>query len=127
MPARRNRSRTYFAFLWLSLATIFAHALLPAGSPLARVQGSAFSFATTDVSLAPKRRDAAVKDVAQSRTSRPDDANAGSNQFGPKAALFAAAPLSLLAPGPVIAGAIPARGTAPDLYAAYRARAPPAI
>jgi hypothetical protein len=43
--------------VWLIVAAIFIHALLPAGSPLQRNAGSAFSATTVDVTTIPKRRD----------------------------------------------------------------------
>lgn len=44
-----------FASLWLLLAAILTHALIPSESPLARTTGSAFSATTLDVSLAPRK------------------------------------------------------------------------
>ena len=52
------------ACLWLILAAILAHAVVPVGSPLARTQGSAFSIATTDVSLAASRKKSLRRNVA---------------------------------------------------------------
>ena len=53
-PEARQR-RPWIAAVWLLLAAIFAHALLPAGEPMSRVSGSAFSAATDDVTLLPTR------------------------------------------------------------------------
>lgn len=52
--AQWKRQHPPLAALWLILAAIFAHALLPVGSPMARTLGSAFSATTLDVSLAPR-------------------------------------------------------------------------
>lgn len=48
-------------FLWLSLATILTHALLPLGSPLVRGSGSAFSAYTSEVSLGSRSAPAKAK------------------------------------------------------------------
>lgn len=53
--APEAQQRTFVAAVWLVLAAIFAHALLPVGTPMARQSGSAFSAATVDVSLQPVR------------------------------------------------------------------------
>lgn len=55
------RHWTHLFCLWLSIATVFAHAVLPIGSPLTRSSGSAFSASTSDVSLGPARRGALGK------------------------------------------------------------------
>ncbi len=49
-------SKTKLAGLWLLLAAIFVHALVPVGSPVFRSAGSAFSASTSDVSLPPSRK-----------------------------------------------------------------------
>ena len=59
------RTWLYLACLWLSIATALGHAVVPAGSPLAKGSGSAFSVSTTDVALGPARTGPAkVKRVA---------------------------------------------------------------
>jgi hypothetical protein len=46
-----RRNRTFIISLWLLLAAILGHALIPVGSPFVRTAGSAFSTSTVDVSL----------------------------------------------------------------------------
>ncbi|WP_114950741.1 hypothetical protein [Sphingosinicella terrae] len=62
MAEAARQQRSTIATLWLILAAIFAHALLPVGSPIERISGSAFSAATSDVSLAPGRALAAEEE-----------------------------------------------------------------
>jgi hypothetical protein len=50
---RSERAR--IAWSWLLLVTIFLHALVPIGSPLARTNGSPFSASTIEVSTTPSR------------------------------------------------------------------------
>ena len=50
------RQKAFLLALWLCLATVLAHSVLPVGSPLAPRPGSAFSASTTDVALSPSRR-----------------------------------------------------------------------
>ena len=64
--------RPAIAALWLILAVILGHALLPVGSPLSKASGSAFSAATFEVSLAPSRGES-----SQSLTGREGDSSAG--------------------------------------------------
>jgi hypothetical protein len=59
--------------LWLVMAAIFTHALLPTGSPVQRSAGSAFSASTIDVTTIP-RRDADTQDP---RLEGAGDARAG--------------------------------------------------
>lgn len=63
--ARQKRQQPPLIALWLVLATIFAHALLPAGSPMSRTFGSAFSATTLEVALAPARSEASTLLVRQ--------------------------------------------------------------
>ena len=56
-------SRVEVLALWLLLLSIFTHAIIPAGSPLHRTTGSAFSASTAEVSLAPKRKALADEQV----------------------------------------------------------------
>ena len=58
-PARGTRA--FALSLWILLATILGHALMPVGSPMARAAGSAFSASTADVALGTSRREAVSK------------------------------------------------------------------
>ena len=58
-------ARTRGVALWLLLLSIFTHALVPAGSPLQRTSGSAFSASTVEVSLAPSRKSLEAQQAAQ--------------------------------------------------------------
>lgn len=125
MVDRAPRRWTFLFCLWLSLATVFAHAVLPAGSPLARGQGSAFSIATTDVSLAPSRRNPTGTGKSVSRSLDQPDAASGPDRPDPSAVGPAAA--ALPHPLPRASGLLPQApgraGSRPML--AFRARAPP--
>lgn len=74
---RRRGTRSILR--WLVLATIFAHALLPVGSPLVRTSGSAFSATTAEVSLAPSRKGkaAVAKREQQPSSDEPSDGGGG--------------------------------------------------
>ena len=61
MTAAPHR-RTSHALLWLALAIIFTHALVPTGSPLRKSSGSAFNPFTAEVALGPKRADTPGKE-----------------------------------------------------------------
>ena len=61
----------YFA-LWVLLASIFAHALVPTSPSLAKRPGSAFRADTVDVSLRPNKATAVAKHELES-VSRADD------------------------------------------------------
>jgi hypothetical protein len=50
-----GRDWSHGAIVWLILATVLAFALDPFGSAARPTRGSAFSYFTTDVSLAPNR------------------------------------------------------------------------
>ena len=52
----RGWARMQMLTLWLLLGSIFAHALIPVGSPLKPTTGSAFSASTLEVALAPGRK-----------------------------------------------------------------------
>ena len=54
------RTWLYLMCLWLSIATALGHAVVPAGSPLERGQGSAFSASTSDVALGASRTGPAI-------------------------------------------------------------------
>lgn len=116
------RTWLYLACLWLSIATALGHAVVPAGSPLAKGSGSAFSASTTDVALGPARTGPAkIKRVAPVA----EDPDAG---FGPDLPPLAAS-------APVLP--LPATGHAPSAHASdqpapsfppvrsFDARAPP--
>jgi len=72
--------KAWTAWLWLLLATICVHALLPVGSPLARSSGSPFSATTIDVSIAPSRKTASLADAGIDE--RSDEGAAGSDGTG---------------------------------------------
>ena len=66
---------TWTGWLWLTLAAVLVHALLPVGSPVVRTVGSPFSSATVDVSTAPARRLLQAKEVrTDDRPDGPDRA-----------------------------------------------------
>lgn len=116
------RTWLYLLCLWLSIATALGHAVVPAGSPLDRGSGSAFSAATTDVSLGPSRIGyAKAKRIEASG----DEPGTG---FGPDAPPLAASAPAL----PVPARVHPYPYPAPDqpapsfpLSRGFDARAPP--
>lgn len=122
MEAAR-RSPLCTLWLWLILVTVFAHALLPVGSPLVRTSGSAFSATTADVSLAPSRKDKAAVSDEQHPSSAEDGS---SDEDDPDPNLMRAA--SEGAPAAAHAGP-PAAPASPSLRAAsfrlFEARAPP--
>jgi len=124
MLGSARQSWTHLGCLWLLLITVFAHAVIPTGSPLARSQGSAFSISTTDVSLAPKRR---AEAKGAPGPAAPDDALAGPH--GPSGEAAVAASVAALPPSRRSSGvrpAAPADAARPALAQANRARAPPA-
>jgi hypothetical protein len=82
--------RRWMMTLWVLLASILVHALLPAGSPLVRTTGSAFSATTAEVSLGPSRKDAMSEAAAATRS--PDGPGDG---YGPAAILTLVASLLL--------------------------------
>lgn len=125
--ARVAQRRRPLAALWLVLAAIFAHALLPVGSPLARASGSAFSATTPDVSLAPARSGAHAFLAAGEGGS--STGLGGSDPPRETAATLPAAAFRLK-PQP---GAAPPPPAAPDLprrpaqTQPYASRAPPLV
>lgn len=82
------RHRSFVLALWLCLATVLAHSVLPVGSPLAPRHGSAFSASTTDVALSPSRRQDQGKSD-QFRVAR-DGGELSSSGSGASPALLAA-------------------------------------
>jgi hypothetical protein len=123
-----RRRRIWFVFLWMSLATVLGHAVMPLGSPLAKSSGSAFSVSTSNVSLGPTRAAAAVKAKRQQRVP-PGDGEATAAPW------IAALPYPLYeASLPVIAaethaGWALAQQTPPPAptFSGVRARAPPRV
>jgi hypothetical protein len=69
-----NRLSTTLLARFVALAmtlTVAFHAAQPVGAPVERVSGSAFSAATSDVAVAPDRREAARKVVLVARLDAP--------------------------------------------------------
>ena len=124
MKARRHR--TYLICFWLSLVTVFTHAVLPLGSPLARSAGSAFSAFTADVSLVPSRRGQSGKLKKQLSMAAEDSLSATSIEVDPSAGLPSIAPRGLDEPRP--SGVV--RTTVGTVYllhipVGFQSRAPP--
>ncbi len=119
------RRWAFTALLWLALATIFAHALAPTGSPLRRSSGSAFNPFTSEVALDPKR--AALPGKASQADGVSNDGSDWTNGDPTVAALVRASPSLRRRPAEsrtVIADAappLPRRAGA----GAFQARAPP--
>lgn len=104
-----GRRSPWLVSLWLLFATIVFHAVVPTGSPLTRTAGSAFSATTSDVVLAPKRKDRLTEQKMEGRKSDSgeDGATAGkafepagwrSNEERPAAILLPAIALTLYQP-----------------------------
>lgn len=110
-------------FLWLTVATVLAHALVPVGSPLARAAGSAFSASTTDVAVKPGKKRGPPEATCHSR-SDDDEGCASEGRDAPVLArsetVLATAPRGT--PTFAIAPAAPA--VSRNAFA-FRARAPP--
>lgn len=112
--------------LWLLLLSIFTHALVPAGSPLQRMSGSAFSATTAEVAIAPKRKGPGAEQVELRDT---DSGSQGAAAADDPPSLFAGGAVSSawaqqpakLSRQPVTSRP-PAGGAAP-----FSARAPPSI
>jgi hypothetical protein len=114
--------------LWLLLLSIFAHALVPIGSPLQRTAGSAFSAFTADVSTVPTRRPlreetGARQSAGNSGESGADSGSADAGPLPPSApavsarAVGAALPAAAAPPVPLPGGGA----------ASFQARAPPSL
>lgn len=124
---------THFLWLWLTLAAIFTHALLPLGPSLARQSGSAFSAQTSDVAISRSSRPQVQKSKAQPRAA-PEERDLGNGSIlgnSPDPAIFvgASVPLSFpptMAPPPVPAAASNIIGEA-CCRLANPPRAPPAV
>ena len=120
------RGWTFFACVWLSLATVIAHAVLPVGSPIARRSGSPFSITTNEVALGASRRAVPAKVKKLLTASSTDfDAAAGDARKSPIGLAAASAPAYRppstagrhLCPALARPESAPRRG--------FRARAPP--
>ena len=120
-----ERQSPTMAALWLILATIFAQALLPVGSPMARASGSAFSASTSEVSLAPARGASAFFVQQEGGSSA---GLGGGDPADPPAAILPSRPYALAS----ARAATPPLPTAPELSRRpaksqpYAPRAPPA-
>lgn len=112
--------------LWLLLLSILTHAVVPAGSPLQRGAGAAFSAAGAEVAIAPDRRTpgAGRAGLTVAEEGSPEGAGVGDDPQSPVASgrfqgLSAAHEAKVAGPPPTR----PARGGA----APFSARAPPSI
>ena len=112
---------------WLLFLSIFTHALVPAGSPLHRTSGSAFSATTTEVAIAPKRKPLSAKEVQSGAGDEGSSEGAGGTDdplltlFGGSAPTFRASdPAQTL--WPTVSSRSLDGGAAP-----FSARAPPSI
>lgn len=92
MGARRHS--VFLIYVWLSIATVFAHAVVPLGSPVARISGSAFSASTSDVSLVPSRRGTAGKIKKQQSVGDEEFGSETGTKLDPPAGPIPAAPQS---------------------------------
>ena len=114
------------ACLWLSIATVFAHAVLPVGSPLARASGSAFSASTLEVALGPSRRDGPAQLRKQLSLEADESDSAADAPFDPPSGLLPSAAQSLAQPHLAIAVlAAPATTGLGHIPVGYRSRGPP--
>jgi hypothetical protein len=115
------------AALWLLLLSILTHTVVPAGSPLVPTSGSAFSAATAEVAIPPKRETASSEQAVAG----------GGEDGGSKGGSLADDPP---APFPAEAASIPwpperAKSPSPEPWttdrkggaAPFSARAPPSI
>lgn len=110
-------------FLWLTAATVLAHALVPVGSPLTRTAGSAFSASTTDVAVRPGKKRAPSEAACETRS-------AGDEGCASEGASAPALVAQLANPAPPHGSSSgfsrTESTTAPSSQAfAFRARAPP--
>lgn len=125
MPMFGSRRTAFLLCLWMSLATIVGHAVIPHGSPVDRSRGSAFSFATSDVAIGAKRRAPAGKSKRAFGTS-PEE-----RQIAPGGAPGAAIVVRS-SPGPIARTSVRApshesedRLDSESRAIGYRSRAPP--
>lgn len=112
---------------WFLLLSIFTHAVVPTGSPLQRISGSAFSATTAEVAIAPKRKTIGTEQAEVG--GRVEGSSHGAGTGEPPSLHLAHESLSprMAAQGtPPLIGAVSARiphgGAAP-----FSARAPPSI
>lgn len=111
---------------WLLLLSILTHAVVPAGSPLQRISGSAFSATTAEVAIAPKRKSAASEQVNSglSDEGRSEGAGAEDPPLLPSAAPASTSWTARFETGPwPVVPFRPSEGGA----AAFSARAPPPL
>ena len=122
--AQQKRQQTPLAALWLILAAIFAHALLPVGSPMDRTFGSAFSATTFDVSLAPRGEASTL--LVQQETGSSAGLGGPDPALSPAAVLPTSGALSAFARAPAPASpAAPELRSPPARSKPYAPRAPP--
>lgn len=122
--AMTRRTWLSLSALWLSLAIVLGHALVPLAPSLHSRSGSAFSAFTTDVTLGPGRGD----DAAKARRAT-NDREKQPRHAGGDPAIAAQAPHASLPPAPAAAPVktpLP-RLAAQDSFRPYRARAPPQV
>jgi hypothetical protein len=113
--------------LWLLLLSIFTHAVVPAGSPLVRTSGSAFSATTAEVAIPPKRNMPADEQAAPGGGSEGSSEGAGYGDDPSKGLSVRAASVPWPAertepPYPAYPNRTQEGGAAP-----FSARAPPSI
>ena len=112
---------------WLLLLSIFTHAVVPAGAPLHRTPGSAFSATTAEVAIAPERNSAATGQAQPGAGDEGDSKGSGASDDPPFTSFAAGVPSLRLAEAATISW--PALPT-PRLgggAASFSARAPPSI
>jgi len=110
-------------FLWLTAATVLAHALVPVGSPLARAAGSAFSASTTDVAVKPGKKRALAEATCDTRCA---DGEGCTSEGADASALLAHVANPAAARGSAAVFSCRESTTAPTRHAfAFHARAPP--
>lgn len=126
-PAHDGKAWRQGLAFWLLLLSIFTHAIVPAGSPLHRTPGSAFSATTAEVAIAPKRKSSA-SEPAQAGASDEGDSNGSGAAGDPPVQSLGAAALPAWSAEPATGpwAAIPSR-RAVDGAAAFSARAPPSL
>jgi hypothetical protein len=112
---------------WLLLLSILTHALVPIGSPFQRTAGSAFSTATSDVAVTPKRQQRAFEENAikgGGGQSEEQSRGSGDPPAGLSVQLSTIQPQleRTVVPSSVPHGLVPLGGAAP-----FSARAPPTI
>jgi hypothetical protein len=120
--ALTRRTWLNLSALWLSLAIVLGHALVPLAPSLHSRSGSAFSVFTTDVTLGPARGD----DAAKARRATADRDRQLRHAGGDPAIVPQTRQPSLPAtPAAPPAETVPPRLAAQDSLRPYQARAPP--